>query len=543
MADAKDIMEYFPLETPRRSQEIVIREIDKAFKDGKKIILLEAPVGCGKSGIAMTFAKKYNDAHIITPRKTLQDQYYDDFSESVVLMKGRNAYPCVYHMKGQVRKQIILKVETGKIAPPAKGELSCANAPCRNKRKVANLCGAEGPCPYTVAIETAQSTPIIIHNIHSFVFQTNFSEKFEKRQLMVVDEGHEIEDALRGFISRKFELGYIPSPDDVGLIGQFSTLEQWCEYFSQDKFLPSLSELEKVKKAENPDFITNQDAYLQRVQMIRDMGQFCGDKFSVRTQPSYTTDRKHTGFEYEFIPHELGNAAANLLFAYGERVIIMSGTIYDKVQYCRYLGLNPDDVYFIRIPSSFPLDNRPIYAKPDYQVDTSHRNWNDNLEEMTEKVNKILGIFKDVKGLIHTPSYSATNDLLPYLPRDRIITHDKSDFQSKLELFYNSKGPKVFMSPVCQQGVDFKDDRARFQIILRVPYLNTSDPFVETKVQDDFPWYNYKALVVFGQQIGRVNRSEKDFGATFLLDERFNKFISKNRGKLPKWLTDAVVYK
>jgi Rad3-related DNA helicase len=101
----------------------------------------------------------------------------------------------------------------------------------------------------------------------------------------------------------------------------------------------------------------------------------------------------------------------------------------------------------------------------------------------------------------------------------------------------------VFISPVCQQGVDFKGDRARFQIVTRIPYLNTSDEFVSHKVENDFAWYNYKALVVFGQQIGRVNRAEDDYGATFLLDERFNRFISKNSTKLPKWLRDAIVYR
>jgi Rad3-related DNA helicase len=162
---------------------------------------------------------------------------------------------------------------------------------------------------------------------------------------------------------------------------------------------------------------------------------------------------------------------------------------------------------------------------------------------MLDKIKEISGIFHDVKGLIHTPSYMASEQIRNGLNDPRFITHQPNDFQQKLEEFYESKAPGVFLSPVCQLGVDFKGDRARLQIILRVPYLNTSSKFVEDKVKNDFPWYNYQSLITFGQQIGRVNRSADDYGATFLIDERFNKFISRNNKVLPGWVKEAIVYR
>jgi Rad3-related DNA helicase len=198
----------------------------------------------------------------------------------------------------------------------------------------------------------------------------------------------------------------------------------------------------------------------------------------------------------------------------------------------------------MRIGSSFPLESRPIYFKDDYKVDTSHKMWDTNFVEMIQKITKVMNIFDDAKGLIHTPSYQASLTIHNALKSTgRVMMHTKDDFAQKLEQFYDSEDPLVFLSPICQQGVDFKHDRARFQIILRVPYANTSDPFVEYLVKEDFPGYNYKALVIFGQQIGRVNRSEDDFGVTVLMDDRFGQFLSRNRSVLPKWLTDAVIYK
>lgn len=538
--DERDILSYFPLPTARNSQKAVLKEIDKAFSEGKKVVILEGPVGSGKSAIAMTLARKFQDSHLITPRKSLQDQYYEDFSDDVVLMKGRNAYPCTLHAPRKTYLQVMKAVQEGKIRAPSRDEDNCSSAPCRNSEAVYKACTSKnGPCPYNAAIEVAQNHHTVIHNIHSFVFQTNFGEKFEKRSLMVIDEAHEIEDVLRGFISKKFTLPHVVKDEDIPVC---DTVEQWCDFFGRPEFLPAVSDAERARKEADETYVTDLERYEAQIAAIEAQAEYYGKDFTVRREPHYAGPRQ-IGVVFEFIPHNLGGAANRYLFAYGEKILLMSGTIYDKEQFCRYLGIDAAEAYFIRVPSTFPLKNRPIYAKPDYQVDTSHANWNDNFKEMIEKIQKIMNVFKDVKGLIHAPSYDAAEEIASWLPAERVMVHNRHDFQQKLEEFYASDKPLVFISPVCQQGVDFKGDRARFQIITRIPYLNTSDKFVEHKVQNDFLWYNYKALVVFGQQIGRVNRSEDDYGATFLLDERFNRFISRNSSKLPKWLRDAIIYK
>ena len=156
---------------------------------------------------------------------------------------------------------------------------------------------------------------------------------------------------------------------------------------------------------------------------------------------------------------------------------------------------------------------------------------------------EILGVFKDVKGLIHAPSYRAMEEMADVIGNSRIITHGSDNFQQKLEEFYARTDNAVFMSPICQQGVDFKNDRARFQVITRVPYLNAGDEFISMKMAKDFAWYNYQSLIIFGQQIGRINRGPEDWGHTILMDERFNKYIARNSKILPKWLKDAIIFR
>lgn len=540
MQEKSNILSFFPLEKVREIQKLVLEEVDKAFDSGKKFVIVQAPVGSGKSAVAMTFGRKYKDSHILTPQKSLQNQYYEDFPEDTVLMKGRNAYPCTRSKNRKIYLKVIADIKKGQVKQPGIGEDNCATAPCRDSETIFKLCTeSQGTCPYNAAIEVAQEHHTVIHNVHSFIFQTNFSGKFEKRELLVVDECHLLEGIIREFITKKFTVkGEVKATETPAE----SDVDKWCDFFESDRFLPEVTAAEKAMKEVDKEYVTERDRYLERIQSFRDKKEYYGNAFTIKRTPNMVGDRC-TSTAFEFIPHSVGAAPSRLIFEFGEHVLLMSGTIYDKNMYCKSIGINPDDAYFISVPSSFPLKGRPIYLKPEYQVDTSFANWDDNFQEMVGKINKILKIFHDAKGLIHVPSYQAAEDIASWLPANRVIWHDKTNFQQKLEEFYSSKEPKVFLSPVCQQGVDFKYDRARFQIVIRVPYLNTSDEFVNYKVKNGFNWYNYQALLTFGQQVGRVNRAEDDFGATFLMDSRFNKFIANNASKLPKWLKDSFIYK
>ena len=105
------ILDFFPISesmpSARNGQKAVLKEIDKVFRSGKKLIILEGPVGCGKSAIAMTLAKAFGSAHIITPLKSLQNQYFSDFGNDIVLMKGRSSYPCTFHATPSQYKNVI----------------------------------------------------------------------------------------------------------------------------------------------------------------------------------------------------------------------------------------------------------------------------------------------------------------------------------------------------------------------------------------------------------------------------------------------------
>lgn len=523
-------LELFPLAQPRPTQIQVVTEVEKAYANGYRYVILEAPVGSGKSAIAITFARLFGNSHIITPKKSLQNQYFSDFDEHVVLMKGRAAYPCTKGFADSTYTQIIQQIVKGSVEPPHKLEISCGNAPCLDDKQVFKDCTLDRDCPYHVAIQTAENSPHIIHNLHSFIFQMAFAARFTERNIMIVDEAHEIESMIRDFISKKITLPKALPVETLPL--DFKYIDQWCDWFLQENFVNMFSNVKMGNKEES-----EREKYIDRIELLKSYSETYGNKFVVVKE----IDPLIRKSKFTFIPENIGAAAHTLLFQYGRKVLLMSGTIYNKELFCRNLNINPEQAYFMRLDSSFPISSRPIYMKNEYMVDTSHAKWHENFPRLIEIIKTVMDKFPDTKGLIHTPSYNASLQIAAALKDKRIVTHDKDNFLTRLVKFFDGKDNKVFMSPTCQQGVDFKDDRARFQIIIRVPYPNTNDPFIEKKVKTDFPWYNYQTLVLFGQQIGRINRSEQDFGITVLIDERFSKFISRNKKAIPRWIHSAIV--
>lgn len=552
------VMSFFPLTSARPSQKIVIEEIAKRFTDGIKIVILEAPVGSGKSAIALAFAKHQAanpskipfeegedppmPVHILTPSKSLQTQYHVDFPDELVTMKGRSSYPCTTDSKPREAALVFKQVRAGNVTPPKFSEPNCFDAPCRGSPAYYRGCvESNGHCPYTLAIEVAQESNVIVHNLHSFICQTTYGGKFKKRSLLIVDECHEIEGIIRDFAKKKLVLNRA-IPEEV--VREMTDLMVWIRFLTRPEHVPVESDAERSKKLADPVFKSARDEYMDKVSWLESREETYKKGFSVEYEAGFKPgEAQQSTTILEFVPRYIGAEAQRLILGYGDKVLLMSGTIYDKAIFCRKLGINPADAAFIRIPSTFPVENRPIYLKPQYQVDTSYANWNDNFEEMVEKVEKIMTIFKDDRGIIHAPSYMAGEQLANRLGSRRIITHNKGNFLSTLHGFFESEENQVLISPNISQGVDFKGDRARFQIILRVPYMSTQSKFAEDMVQTDFQNYNLEALITFGQQCGRVNRSEDDYGATFLLDSRFLKFVERNKRLLPQWLLNGMIYK
>lgn len=238
--------------------------------------------------------------------------------------------------------------------------------------------------------------------------------------------------------------------------------------------------------------------------------------------------------------------ADDILFRKADKILMMSATILDFGTFMRNLGISREDAEIMAVDSEFPLENRPIFYKP--QGNMGWRTKQETLPKVAAMVGKILGKYADKKGIIHTHSYEINRYIVGYLQSlglgDRIVTHDNSKGardRAVLEHMSDLTRPTVLLSPSMTEGLDLKEDLSRFQVITKVPYPFL-DEYIKARMQRDPAWYQWLTGLTLVQATGRSVRSKTDKAHTYILDSGFGDFISRNERNLPKWWVDSIVW-
>ncbi|MGA8564061.1 MAG: helicase C-terminal domain-containing protein, partial [Nitrososphaeraceae archaeon] len=226
------------------------------------------------------------------------------------------------------------------------------------------------------------------------------------------------------------------------------------------------------------------------------------------------------------------------------KTLIMSATILDHTEFCRNVGLDPDKVKFIHVPSDFPLEHRPIVP-----LNIAYLNYN-NLQSSEVKiaiagtVDNLMTIHRKDKGIIHTTSYEQLNFIKENLSQSnarRLLVTDPEIQRDEVILEHTkSTKPTVLISPSLHTGLDLKDELSRFQIITKVPYPNKGDRWTNAKRNIDADWYYWQTALKLIQAYGRSVRSKDDWAKTYILDSAFGYFVKKNRNILPSWFLQAI---
>ena len=189
-----DWMVYWslPKYNPRNSQIRLINEINFAIKKGFRYIILEAGTGIGKSAVATTIANMYEDSYILTMTKQLQEQYLDDFSDMLVEIKGRGNYKCNY--KGSC--DFCIKAEY-------------------NLRRCSD-------CEYNLALKKAKESKNVITNYDYFYYASVASQILDPRELLILDEAHNLERKMLMLSSSELNREYISTKFGI----EFKLLDQ-----------------------------------------------------------------------------------------------------------------------------------------------------------------------------------------------------------------------------------------------------------------------------------------------------------------------------
>ena len=567
-------------------------------------MVLEAPTGFGKSGVAVAVARTLGTSYVCVSTKDLQTQYARDFP-FLKVAKGKNNFICTVKedfIRNGAYNCVLCPTSTSTIRRNTmKLEQQCNHTaadygPCtnnalfkynarddyrgckyrtllrdykiKNKGTIEENVVIDGnalsnyqeefsqwryletselkeelkawrPCEYYHQLNTALAASHSIFNYSMFLIYAILAKcsRPPPRELLALDEAHRLEEEvvkLTGIsIPRKRLRKYIPDFEitDYG----YDDITKWIAFLTEleGKISAKIGKLNDGLASEAETYRSNLEWAIER--MTANPGNWIISE--IKRGYNNEIDR------VEIKPLDI-SSYCNSLFTLCDKTLMMSATILDTKTFCSSIGLLPDKVKFIPIPSYFPLENRPIYP-----LNIEYLNYNTLNEDRVKQriaavVDKIMTWHKDHKGIIHTTSYKQRDFIKENISQDnrrRLLETDPDVERDEIiSEHINAVKPRVLISPSLHLGLDLKDDLSRFQVIIKVPYPSLGDRWIDGKRKKNGQWYQWQTALKLIQGYGRSIRSKEDWAATYVLDSGFLNFVNRNRNILPTWFTSAI---
>ncbi len=530
--------------TPRDSQIKILKGIESAFNSGKKFVIVYAPTGSGKSFIAKTLANYSRDipdfvlndvetgaafevqygamqkipsiyekyfeedmggSYVLTITKNLQNQYKLLFPDSKIL-KGKSNYKCTVDFSRNVD-----------------------NAPCIFSPSLKRRCDFNEICSYYNSRNACITNKFSVLNYKKFI---RMPRHLMKRQYIICDEASELPNEIVSIYTRN-----IP----ISLLKKLGVQLQKIPYQNSAKFLGWMnefsatldSEISKLGKKLKKKF---DDSTNKNLIVYRKLFSDIESTISLWDKTEYIVELNQ--YSLKVVPLKIDNLSKTI-FNYGEKVVLMSGTIIDHKNFAKELGIH--DYEYIQVDSEFDPKKAPIYAV------NSNRSLNKNnlhrmLPILLEDIKKICNKHKNEKGIIHTHTNEITRFLMQHLSGNRFLFRStQNDNDDIINLHINSEEPTILVSPSLSYGVDLKGDLAKFQIIVKAAFLPLDDQRVCRLFKEDKQWYINQMLNNLIQACGRGVRSKHDECSTYILDGSITNNVIQNKAVLPKYFIERFV--
>jgi Rad3-related DNA helicase len=601
--------ELFPMESFRPWQEKTIEAILKGWASGKKYAVVEGPTGSGKSSWAITLGRLFGRSFLCTPQKMLQNQYMRDFSQYLFELKGRATYPCLRvnyeewrletksddtedderlkklkkkknKVKGDprvpVRDSDYIDLATWNTLPKDHPwrRYNCATAPCNSRKNGTYLkaeCKGFSVCEYIKRRDFAMNfSPFSLLNFSNMLLFTRLMNKkvYRKRPLLIMDEGHTLESFLYEYATiniglKQFELlePLMEFEDFKRVAAPFEKVEDLVAYIL-DKIKPAYETFKKQEAATAADVEPDPEDAIEKsrdaktllsslmVKLYEFIDEKPTDHSHILIPITALEGKKEVTVGCRIKPFSVAGLADMSFGSSCSRVLLMSATILDPLTFCKSVGIEKDEVFFIRVPSTFPAENRLIIG--DTTVGSmSYKHKEITLPIMLDRISELAKKHGVHKGIIHTGNYENMTKFKKWLDyggdpslRERVLFQSERTFEEKESLIKRhaeSDEPLILCGPGFLEGIDLKDDLARFNIIMKLSFLSLADPLVKRKAEEFPEWYALQVALALIQAIGRPVRSPTDWAITYILDLMWKFFYGSNKDRLfPSHIQEAV---
>ncbi|MBC7100652.1 MAG: ATP-dependent DNA helicase [Methanobacteriales archaeon] len=527
------IIENFPFPRPRPGQLDIINDIYEAIEGGYKYIILEAGTGTGKSAIAITLARIYQPAYILTMTKQLQDQYAREFR--IPTVKGRSNFYC---KSDDLESTCDIGVCQ---TTPSSENFQCPYGVSRGetlffKEAFKDSHGnkiyfkSREHCQYWEQKAHGINSPITLMNYDYAFLELNYVGHFGKRKLMVLDEAHNIENKLM----QRLEVNLSNKRLEKDIKKRIPD-EMFEEDDPKEWILPIDAISQDYKDLDKSQMSKRRANRMKR--MIKRLDEL---KKSLEKEPkNWVIDTNHE--KVSFKPLQVDKYAPRYLFSHADICLFMSATILSDRMFCKWLGINPEESFFLKVDSPFPASRRPIELKLIGRM--SKNRIKDTAPKTIPILKRILERHKYDKGLIHTHNYRCQKFILKNIPDDRLIGHKIHNREEMLKYFEESEKPLVLVSPSMSEGVDLPYDKCRFQVIYKIPFPYLGDKQVNMRQKRDKKWYAYKTVMTLMQAYGRGMRAHDDECYTYILDANITMLFRSPlyRSLLPQFFKEAII--
>ena len=535
---------------PRKEQRDALEFINTEYQKNKtnKFYLLNLPVGIGKSYLALMISdwykknvSKFARVDIITNSKILQDQYEDTF-ESISGLRGKENYECEAY------------------------SCSCAQGAEFNRL---NKTSCE-ECPYSSSRENYISGGVSLTNFYLYILYAIYNPKLmESRgaRVLIVDEAHDFDDVMSDFVSIKItetivkRMKFSNEREIIKKLKDVATIDNYVQFLSflNVEILETCEQMEKgmgsaprSAKVDKRDLkiskvISEKNSDVKLMNQITDLKQYQlkieiflkeykDNPDNWVLESNWNEKLRHRELSLE--PIWAFDYLDKYVFSQYDMVFLMSGTILDKNLFCQLNGLDVSKAVYYSIGSPFPLKNRPIFYMPIGKM--SFKSKEDTFKNYIPYIKKLLDKYKNKKGVIHTNSFELAKWIQDSIKDPRLIFHDSSNKDEMLKMHFESEEPTVIVSPSMDTGVSFDNDKARFQIIAKVPYPSLGSQKNKMRQSNNPDWYSWKTVSGLVQMTGRPVRSNTDYADTIIIDGGFGDVIKHSSHFLPDWIQDAI---
>lgn len=478
-----------------REVQVHIRDsLQRAWKQDKRHIVVEAVVASGKSLIARMVQLEHN-GFIVTPQNILIEQYTKDYP-TLNWWWGKHNFKCSDHPDNKV--SCAYKMETLKL--PA-----CANCPLvKNRLKAMNG-------------EHTIFNPLSLYYLRKRA--RKMGEELVMPEVIVVDEAHAVLRMIMQMSGKDFDVSEEAFPEELT---KGYNLVPWLQKkadaaLEMAQAYESTGEYDKQLKFEK-----EYERYLPVIDGVEN------------DEAQYSLLYNHEKQKIEVRPLYAPQSVVKEIFG-DARLILLSGTMFhpDIVEL-----LGTDDYHLIKPPNPIPETQRPvIFAPTQYAV-----NKDCDLSDLACDIERIIDMFgRNERTIVHVP-YSWSQGIADAMTRS-VITHDKTNKKQALEQFKQTADGVLIASGMAE-GIDLKGDLCRLNIIPKILWPNLADQHVEKrKAQPGGElWYDLEALKILLQQIGRSTRSPEDWSITVIMDSGFARLINRQKNVLPCGLFDSIVW-